>query len=128
MSGTILDVLAFFNVPSPIVDELWTTATSMKCFHATPNVISFSKEAFISDFPDMNWQKYQRLGTIYGYLYRLQNIYPRLVDVMPVGVSVEGRDILVVKIGFNKNYRKPAIFLEAGKTAKIHPPKKAERL
>ena len=72
----------------------------------------------------MNWQKYQRLGTIYGYLYRLQNIYPRLVDVMPVGVSVEGRDILVVKIGFKKNYRKPAIFLEAGKTAQFIPPKK----
>merc|ERR1719295_1753145 len=52
------------------------------------------RNALLNDFPDMNWQKYQRLGTIYGYLYRLQNIYPRLVDVMPVGVSVEGRDIL----------------------------------
>ena len=68
----------------------------------------------------MNWFKYQRLGTIYGYLYRLQQLYPGLVDVNPIGVSVEGRDILVVKIGFEQNYHKPAIFIEAGRTNPRH--------
>jgi len=72
------------------------------------------RNVLLNDFPDMNWFKYQRLGTIYGYLYRLQQLYPGLVDVNPIGVSVEGRDILVVKIGFEQNYHKPAIFIEAG--------------
>jgi len=72
------------------------------------------RNALLNDFPKMNWFKYQRLGTIYGYLYRLQELYPRLIDVTPIGVSVEGRDILIVKVGMQKNYHKPAIFIEAG--------------
>ena len=63
----------------------------------------------------MNWQKYHRLNDIYEYLYYLENAYPDLAHVINIGKTVEGRDMLVLKIGTKRYSDKPAIFLEAGK-------------
>ena len=38
-----------------------------------------------------------------------------ILKVISIGKSVEHRDILVAKIGFSKPYKKPSIFIEAGK-------------
>merc|ERR1711976_778578 len=62
----------------------------------------------------MNWQKYHRLNDIYEYLYYLENAYPDLAHVINIGKTVEGRDMLVLKIGTKRYSDKPAIFLEAG--------------
>ena len=70
---------------------------------------------FIVDFPTMNWQKYHRLGTIYAYMHRLQLRFPELVEVITIGRTDQGRDILVAKVGqINSVYPKKAIFIEAG--------------
>ena len=63
----------------------------------------------------MNWLKYQRLGTIYAYMHRLQLQYPHLVEVITIGRTDQGRDMLVAKIGkSHSGYPKKAIFIEAG--------------
>ena len=70
---------------------------------------------FFLDFPTMNWQKYHRLGTIYAYMHRLQLRFPELVEVITIGRTDQGRDILVAKVGqINSGYPKKAIFIEAG--------------
>ena len=69
----------------------------------------------ILDFPSMHWHKYQRLGTIYAYMHRLQLPHPHLVEVITIGRTDQGRDILVTKIAkSNSVYPKKAIFIEAG--------------
>ena len=62
----------------------------------------------------MNWQKYHRLNNIYEYLYYLEKAYPDLAHVINIGKTVEGRDMLVLKIGTKRYSDNPAIFLEAG--------------
>ena len=64
----------------------------------------------------MDWRSYHRLETIYAFLYGLRESHPDLVAVFPIGKSVEGRDILIAKVGLAKGYQKPAIFLECGIT------------
>ena len=63
----------------------------------------------------MNWYSYQRLGTIYAYMHRLQLHHPDLVEIITIGRTDQGRDMLVAKVG-NRNsiYPKKAIFIEAG--------------
>ena len=64
----------------------------------------------------MHWYKYQRLGTIYAYMHRLQLEFPHLVEVLTIGKTDQGRDILLAKVGkTNSIYPKKAIFIEAGK-------------
>ena len=63
----------------------------------------------------MHWYKYQRLGTIYAYMHRLQLEFPHLVEVLTIGKTDQGRDILLAKVGkTNSIYPKKAIFIEAG--------------
>ena len=70
---------------------------------------------FILDFPSMHWYKYQRLGTIYAYMHRLQLQFPHLVETLTIGKTDQGRDILLAKVGrANSIYPKKAIFIEAG--------------
>ena len=35
-------------------------------------------------------------------------------QIIPIGESFEGRTILVAKLGIKQEYKKPAIFIEAG--------------
>ena len=62
----------------------------------------------------MNWKLYHRLNDIYEYLYFLQKHYPDLAEVINIGDTVEGRPMLVLKIGSRKFSDKPAIFIEGG--------------
>ena len=63
----------------------------------------------------MHWYKYQRLGTIYAYMHRLQLQFPHLVETLTIGKTDQGRDILLAKVGrTNSIYPKKAIFIEAG--------------
>jgi len=39
---------------------------------------------------------------------------PDLVEVLDIGRSVEGRKLLVAKVGFAADYQKPAVFVEGG--------------
>ena len=72
---------------------------------------------YLTDFPSMNWYKYQRLGTIYAYMHRMQLYHPDLVEIITIGRTDEGRDILVAKVGYkNSSVRKKAIFIEGGKS------------
>ena len=71
--------------------------------------------SFIPDFPSMHWYKFQRLGTIYAYMHRLQLQFPHLIEVLTIGKTDQGRDILLAKVGrSNSVYPKKAIFIEAG--------------
>ena len=48
-------------------------------------------------------------------MHRLQLRFPELVEVITIGRTDQGRDILVAKVGqINSGYPKKAIFIEAG--------------
>jgi len=65
--------------------------------------------------PKMNWKRYHRLSTIYDWLERLSIEHRDLVRLQIIGVTDEGRNILLVKVGKNKpGKRKPGIFIEGG--------------
>ena len=65
-------------------------------------------------YPEMNWKRYHRLGTIYQFMRDLERRHPDLVKVFSIGQTFDGRDTLVAKLGKAQNYQKPAIFLEGG--------------
>ncbi len=67
----------------------------------------------------MNWRAYQRLETIYDYMYYLQETYPHLAEIVDLGQSVEGRSILLLKVGSKVYQDKPAIFIEAGNQSAV---------
>ena len=62
----------------------------------------------------MEWSRYHRLDDIQGYMHYLEHKYPHLAQVIDIGKSVEGRHMLLLKIGSRKYTDKPAIFIEAG--------------
>jgi len=66
----------------------------------------------ITQWP-MNWQRYHRLPTIYNWMEQLANDFPNLVKLNIIGITEEGRNIVVMKIGGGLPNR-PAIFIEGG--------------
>lgn len=62
----------------------------------------------------MNWRQYHRLPVIHGYMRKLEAEFPELVQTLVIGESVEGREMLVAKVGKKQHYEKPAIFIEGG--------------
>lgn len=56
----------------------------------------------ISSGHKMNWDKYQRLDVIYGYMDYLAQTYPNLVTVGVIGNSYEGRPIKYIRISSGK--------------------------
>ncbi|KAK4007992.1 hypothetical protein OUZ56_013151 [Daphnia magna] len=72
--------------------------------------------AFISFIPGhkMDWNSYHRVDDIYGYLNYLADTYPRLVQLVSVGSSYEGRPLYVVRISSSSSGTKPAIWIDGG--------------
>jgi len=63
---------------------------------------------------DMDWDRYHRLGTIYSWMHQLSTSYPDLIRLMRIGVTEEGRGILLAHVGTAQSVTKPAIFIEGG--------------
>lgn len=61
----------------------------------------------------MDWFRYHRLATIYTWMEQLANDYPENVKLNIIGITEEGRNIVVIKIGGGLPNR-PAIFIEGG--------------
>lgn len=61
----------------------------------------------------MDWKSYHRLSDIYGYLTYLSTTYPKLVQLIKIGTSYEGRPLYVVRIS-NSASTKPAIWIDGG--------------
>ena len=61
----------------------------------------------------MNWTSYQRLDVINGYFTYLTTTYPKLVQLIKIGTSYEGRTLNVVRIS-NTSSAKPAIWIDGG--------------
>ncbi|XP_046451315.1 carboxypeptidase B-like isoform X2 [Daphnia pulex] len=72
--------------------------------------------AFISFFPGhkMDWNSYHRIDDIYGYLNYLADSFPRLVQLVSIGSSFEGRPLYVVRISSSSSGTKPAIWIDGG--------------
>lgn len=66
----------------------------------------------------MDWNSYHRVDDIYGYLNYLADTYPRLVQLVSVGSSYEGRPLYVVRISSSSSGTKPAIWIDGGKNKK----------
>ncbi|XP_001949019.4 carboxypeptidase B [Acyrthosiphon pisum] len=65
----------------------------------------------------MTWTRYHRYQDILDYLMYLSENYPHLVELLPIGKTVEGRPLKVVKISSGQtreNVVKPAIWIDAG--------------
>jgi len=62
----------------------------------------------------MDWRRYHRLDTIYGWMKSLADENRDVMSVISIGHSAEGRHILAARIGSNSNPRKPGIFIEGG--------------
>ena len=62
---------------------------------------------------DMNWDEFHRHQTINDFLLELNATSP-LVNVVNIGKSYEGRDMLVIQIG-KGGQGKPNVWVEAGK-------------
>ncbi|ODN02271.1 Carboxypeptidase A2 [Orchesella cincta] len=64
---------------------------------------------------EMNWEAYQRLETIHGWMDGLAEKYPSMVTVFDTGNSTEGRPLKVLKISTGEaRADKPAIWLDGG--------------
>ncbi|XP_017470304.1 PREDICTED: carboxypeptidase B-like [Rhagoletis zephyria] len=64
----------------------------------------------------MNWNQYHNLSVIYDFLHQINNKFPQITRVDNIGVTVEGRDIKVLRISADHQDGK-TIFIEGG----IHP-------
>ncbi|KAI9553940.1 hypothetical protein GHT06_019211 [Daphnia sinensis] len=62
----------------------------------------------------MDWNSYHRVDDIYGYLNYLADTYPRLVQLVSIGSSYEGRPLYVVRISSSSSGTKPAIWIDGG--------------
>ncbi|XP_074602732.1 carboxypeptidase B-like [Brevipalpus obovatus] len=61
------------------------------------------------------FKEYQRLDQIYSYIRDLQNQHRDMMQIETIGRTTEGRDIRVVKIGYNVSTEsKPIIYLQGG--------------
>lgn len=67
----------------------------------------------------MDWKSYHRLNDIYDYMYFLQQKYPHMAEVIDIGLTVEKRPMLLLKIGSKKFSDKPAIVIEGGNNQRI---------
>jgi len=61
----------------------------------------------------MDWLHYHRLPTIYSWMEQLANAFPDKVKLNIIGITEEGRNIVVMKIGSGLPNR-PSIFIEGG--------------
>ncbi|CAL8101899.1 unnamed protein product [Orchesella dallaii] len=69
---------------------------------------------------EMNWEAYQRLETIHGWMDSLAEKYPSMVSVFHVGNSTEGRPLKVLKISTGEaRADKPAVWLDGGIHARV---------
>ena len=59
----------------------------------------------------MNWNRYHRLPIIYNWMEELANQFPNRVKLNIIGITEEGRNIVVMKIGGGLPDR-PVIFIE----------------
>ncbi len=64
----------------------------------------------------MDWNSYHRIDDIYGYLNYLADTYPRLVQLVSIGSSFEGRPLYVVRISSSSSGTNPAIWIDGGTT------------
>ncbi|XP_021965262.1 carboxypeptidase B [Folsomia candida] len=62
----------------------------------------------------MNWNAYQRLSTIHGWMDSMAEKYPALVSVETYGLSTEGRPMKLMKITTGGTRTKPAVWLDGG--------------
>lgn len=62
----------------------------------------------------MDWTHYHRIEVIYAWMDRLAAEHRDIVKLHKIGRTVEGRDILLIKIGVNTSPKKPGIFIEGG--------------
>lgn len=63
----------------------------------------------------MDWDSYHRVEDIYGYLNYLADTYPRIVQLVSIGSSYEGRPLYVVRISSSSSSgSKPAIWIDGG--------------
>jgi carboxypeptidase A4 len=67
----------------------------------------------------MDWDSYHRLDDIYGYLNYLADTYPRIVQLVSIGSSSEGRPLYVVRISSSSSGTKPAIWIDGGNTSRL---------
>jgi len=61
----------------------------------------------------MDWLRYHRLANIYTWMEQLANDFPNIVKLNIIGITEEGRNIVVMRIGGGLPNR-PAIFIEGG--------------
>ncbi|OWA53087.1 Carboxypeptidase B [Hypsibius exemplaris] len=64
----------------------------------------------------MTWARYHRYSTIERYILALPVVHPDLVTIERLGLTYEGRQVWVVKLGKPRSdgIKKPAIWLDAG--------------
>lgn len=73
-----------------------------------------SPKLVIESGVDMDWNRYHRLGTIYSWMHQLSTSHPHLMRMLRIGVTEEGRGILLAHVGTQQSVTKPAIFIEGG--------------
>ncbi|KAF2363215.1 Carboxypeptidase activation peptide [Trinorchestia longiramus] len=64
----------------------------------------------------MTWQQYHSFEDMAHYMYYLEQTFPRNVQVLNIGSSFEGRDLLVAKVSTAEfgNTSRPAIWIDGG--------------
>jgi len=67
----------------------------------------------IAQWSGMDWLRYHRLATIYSWMDQMAETYPDNVKLNIIGITEEGRNIVVMKIGSGRPDR-PAVFIEGG--------------
>ena len=64
----------------------------------------------------MDWNSYHRLDDIYGYLNYLADTYPKIVQLISIGSSSEGRQLYVTRISSGTSSNKKAIWIDGGQS------------
>ncbi|XP_013180181.1 PREDICTED: carboxypeptidase B-like [Papilio xuthus] len=61
----------------------------------------------------MNWNEYHNLDVIYAWMESLEYNYPSLCSVIPIGITIEGRTMKILKIS-NSDVQNEPVWIDAG--------------